>query len=240
MQHFYHNMVRKYVISFAHLFSDIKVQRKDSDDVLLEEIKVPIVYATKAKMYYEIKQNTIEAPLAIVNTYLPRMGFFISGMQYDGMRKFNNTIEHKFDDGSRLSYTGVPYDFTFELSVLTKTQDDLYQLIEQILVMFTPDRSITIKELTGIDRDVSVNLDSVNFASIYEYGEDEQRTVGVDLTFTLKGHLYPRIQTESETLIELVTMQYTLENIANDVSVTVSVSQETPTSEIIKNITENW
>lgn len=240
MQYFYHNMIRKYIISFAHLFSDVKVQRKNDSDVLLEEIKVPIIYATKRKMYYELKQHPQDAPLALVNTYLPRMGFFISGMQYDPTRKYNNTVDFEFTNGEKLNYSGVPYNFNFELSILTKNQDDLYQIIEQVCPLFTPDRTIIIKELTGIDRDVSVNLDSVNFSSIYEYGEDEERTVSVDMTFTLKGQLYPKIQTESDALIELITMNYTFDDVDNDPSVIVTVSQESPTYSIIKTITENW
>jgi len=240
MQHFYHNMVRKYVIGFAHLFSDVNVQRKDNSDVLLEEVKVPVIYATKAKMFYELKQHPQEAPLALVNTYLPRMGFFISGMTYDGTRKLNNAVNYKFDDGSYLAYMGTPYNFTFDLSILTKNQDDLYQILEQICVMFTPDYTLTVKELTGLDRDVSVNLDTVSFSSIYEYGEDEQRTVSADLSFTLKGALYPRIQSDDGNVIKLITTQYTLENINNDISVTVSLSQETPENDIIKTITEDW
>ncbi len=240
MQYFYHNMIRKYIVSFTHLFSDVKVQRKDNENVLLEEIKVPIVYATKRKMYYELKQRPTDAPLAIVNTYLPRMGFFISGMQYDPTRKINNTVDFEFDETNRLIYTGVPYNFTFDLSVLTKNQDDLFQIIEQIVPMFTPDRTLTIKELVGIDRDVSINLDTVNFTNLFEYGEDEERTVGVDFSFTLKGQLYPKIQTDSDVLIKLITMQYTLEDINNNPSVTVSISQESPTYSIIKTITEDW
>ncbi|MDX9695053.1 MAG: tail sheath stabilizer and completion protein [Bacteroidales bacterium] len=239
MQYFYHNMIRRYIVAFSHLFSDVKVQRKDETGTLLEEVKVPVIYATKNKMYYELKQHPQDAPLALVNTYLPRMGFFISGMQYDSTRKINNTIDYEIDSSNRLIYTGVPYNFNFDLSILTKTQDDLFQIIEQVCPMFTPDRTITIKELIGIDRDVSINLDTTNFTSIFEYGEDEQRTIGIDFSFTLKGHLYPKIQTDSDVLIKLITMQYTLDDINNDVSVTVSLSQESPTYSIIKTITEN-
>jgi len=233
MQYFYHNMVRKYVVAFAHLFSDIKVQR-NANNVLLEEVKVPIVYATKGKMYYELKQHPMDKELAIVNNYLPRMGFYISGMQYDNTRKLNNMIDIKLDNGERLSYLGVPYNFTFELSILTKNQDDLYQIIEQICVQFTPDKTVTIKELNGLERDVSVNLDSVNLSSIYEYGEEEQRTVSVDMTFTVKGHFYPRLQSEPETLIHKVITQYRLQSNENLISPTVTIQQETPESEIMR------
>lgn len=169
------------------------------------------------------------------------MGFFISGMQYDATRKRNNTITIKLNEDKELMYFGVPYNFNIELGVLTEKQDDLFQILEQIGVMFTPDRTITIKEIDGIDRDVSVNLDTINLSSIYEYGEDENRTISADLTFTLKGHLYPRINIKDETdnIIKTVINNYGI-NLSEDFGTTVEQSQETPESEIIKNITNYW
>lgn len=245
MEHFYHNMVRKYVISFGHLFSDINVMHTASDEESdPKEINVPIIYATKSKMYYEIRKKTTERDKAIVNTYVPRMGFFISGMQYDATRKRNNTLRMKLDDDRELAYPGVPYNFNFELAILTKKQDDLFQILEQIGVMFTPDRTVTIKEIDGIDRDVSINLDTVSLSSIFEYSEDESRTISADLTFTLKGHLYPRIDGEYDgdgdgNIIKSIINNYGI-NLNENFGTTVEQTQETPDSEIIKNITNNW
>lgn len=197
MAHFYHNMIRKYVISFAHLFSDIHVVHDDKDETTTDkDIVVPIIYATKSKMFYEIRESTTGRNKAIVNIYVPRMGFNITAIQYDGTRKLNNSVDFKISETERLSYLGVPYNINFELSILAKKQDDLFQILEQIAVMFTPDKTITIKEITGIDRDVSLNLDTMNLSSIYEYTEDESRVISADLTFTLKGHFYPRIDVE--------------------------------------------
>lgn len=244
MEHFYHHMVRKYVVSFAHLFSDINVLHDDDDEETTpKEINVPIIYATKSKMFYEIRKKTTERDKAIINTYVPRMGFFISGMQYDATRKLNNTITIKLDDGEELVYPGVPYNFNIELAMLAKKQDDLFQMLEQIGIMFTPDRTITVKEINGIDRDVSLNLDTIGLSSIYEYSEDESRTISADLTFTLKGHLYPRINTldfgEDGNLIHTVINNYGID-VNGGIGTTVEQSQETPDSEIIKNITNNW
>lgn len=241
MEHFYHNMVRKYVISFAHLFSDVKVLHPDGEeDSTPKEITVPIVYATKSKMYYEIRQRTTDRSKPIIQTYVPRMGFSILGMQYDATRKLNNTLEFDLGDDKFLRYPGVPYNFNFELSILVNKQDDLFQILEQIGVMFTPDRTITVKEINGIDRDVSLNLDMINFSSIYEYSEDENRTVGADLTFTLKGHLYPKIHSEDEdNIIKTVINNYGI-NLNESFGTTVEQTQETPESEVIKNITNYW
>lgn len=239
MDYFYHNMTRKYTIAFANLFSKVKVQHDNgTEDPMV--IDVPILYATKSKMFYEIKQKTTEAPKAIVSNYLPRMGFVISNMQYDGTRKFNNMIPIKISDTESLTFTGVPYNYTFDLSILTKKQDDLFQILEQICVMFTPDTTITIKELTGIERDVSLNLDTTSFTSIFEYGEDENRTVSCDLSFTLKGFLYPRLKVEDGGAV----IHKIINNLGlypeNVIGTIVEQSQETIDSEIITQITDNW
>lgn len=241
MEYFYHNIVRKYVISFANLFSDIKILHESGDETEDKEIIVPIIYATKSKMYYEIRELTTERNKAIINTYLPRMGFFVSGMAYDSTRKLNNAHNIRLDNGEYLLCPGVPYNFTIELSVLTKKQDDLFQIIEQIGVQFTPDKTITIKEISGIDRDVSLNLDGINFSSIYEYSEEENRTISVDFTFTLKGYLYPKIKvydTEGN-IIKTIINNYGI-NIGEGIGTEVKQHQETPQSEIIKTITNFW
>ena len=239
MSHFYHNMIRKYVISFAHLFSKVNVVHDDGETTP-KEINVPIIYATKSKMFYEIRELTANRNKAIVQTYVPRMGFHISNMQFDATRKLNNINRIKLSETESISYPGVPYNFNFELAILTKKQDDLFQILEQISVMFTPDRTITVKEITGIDRDVSINLDTMSFTNIFEYGEDENRTVGADLTFTLKGHLYPKINVDdnNEIITKIIT-NYGI-NQGEDFGMTVTQEYDEVTEEIVKNITNFW
>jgi hypothetical protein len=240
MKYFYNNMMRKYVISFAHLFSDVHVERYDVDGTtLLSNSKVPIVYATKNKMFYEIKQLP-DTGGAIVSTYLPRMGFYVSGLNYDSARKFNNTIEINLGEDGVLSYPGVPYNITFDLSIITKTQDDLFQIIEQISSMFTPDTTITIKEIGSvIHRDVSLNLDSVTFTSNFDYDDLLNRTLGADLSFTLKGYIYPRIKDNDGKIIQSIINNYKVTNLPFDevdYSAIVNQYQESIETDIIKTI----
>lgn len=244
MTHFYNQMFRKYVIAFAHLFSDIHVLRYAEDNItLLSDAKVPIVYATKNKMFYEIKQLPDTDDRAIVSTYLPRMGFYISNAQFDSTRKLSNSMQIDLGGDGILSYSGVPYNLTFDLSILAKTQDDLFQIIEQIASNFTPDTTITIKEIASvIYRDVSLNLDSVAFTSNFEYDDIGNRTLSADLSFTLKGYIYPRIKDDDGKIINTVTAQYKVTNLPYDeanYTTTISQYQATLSSDIIKTITNN-
>jgi len=241
MQYFYNNMTRKYILCFAHLFSNIHVQRFDEDGLtLLSDSLVPLIYASKSKMFYEIKALPDSSDIAIISTYLPRMGFNISSMVYDSTRKMNNTMRISFGD-EELSYPGVPYNFTIDLSILAKTQDDLFQIIEQISSNFTPDYTITIKEIENvIHRDVSLNLDSISFTSNFEYEDTGNRTVSADLNFTLKGYIYPKIQDDDGKYIKNIMVGYKFNDSDNDISVTVSQAQATVSAEIIKTITGSY
>jgi hypothetical protein len=195
-------------------------------------------------MYYEIR--SLDASKAIISQYLPRMGFNISSMVYDGTRKLNNSISYDTEQGN-LSFTGVPYDFTFDLSILCKNQDDLYQILEQIAVLFTPDKSVTVKEIPeiGLERDISITLDSISFSSVYEFEDAGNRTVGADLSFTLKGHLYPAVKDVDTNIIETIFVNYkaikgnTPTNEEKTTDYGIKVRLEQVENEIIKTLTED-
>lgn len=238
MQYFYNEMSKKYVIAFAHLFSDLNVQTLDSNNQIIGNSKVPIVYATKKKMYYEIKQLPTVADTAIVSTFLPRMGFYISGIQYDSTRKFNNTLQIT-NTNSIMEFPGVPYNYTFELSILCSTQEQLFQIVEQIATKFTPDLTITIKEIPNIIyRDVSLNLDNVNLSSNFEYDDLSDRTISGEMTFTLKGYMYPIVNVDTDTLIDTIYTSYKFFSQSYDYSVTVTQTQASISADIIKTIQE--
>jgi hypothetical protein len=50
-QVFYHGIIRKTIVAFGSLFSNIQIQRKSKDgtDTTLQTIKVPVAYAPKEK-----------------------------------------------------------------------------------------------------------------------------------------------------------------------------------------------
>ena len=84
---YYHETIRKYVAIFGTLFNDINIQRRNSAGVITEQIKVPIEYSAKDRMLLHIrKMSTTDAS---VQTTLPRMGFVLNGITYDGTRKLN-------------------------------------------------------------------------------------------------------------------------------------------------------
>lgn len=240
MTHFYFQMAKKYVVAFSHLINDVHVQRLDSEGALIRDIRVPITFAGKSKMAYvlEYRNSTQSDSPITAGTILPRIGFIMTGMTYDATRRRNALNEIPIGDtGETFIYSGNPYNFTFDVAILAKNQDDLMQIVEQISTQFSPDVSLTVNEIPelGIQRDVSITLDDVNLSSsVLEFSEEDDRVLTADMTFTLRGFLYR--PSANATLIEainttiknstteetIVTIDHQYNELTEDVDTTVT------------------
>ena len=144
---YYHQTIRKYVAVFGTLFNDINIQRKNSAGVITEQIKVPIEYSAKDKML--LRMRAVQADGGVSAT-LPRMGFVMNGIAYDGTRKLN-TLGQVYAANTAAStstlmkqYNPVPYNFDFELAAMVDNSEDGAQIFEQIVPFFTPEFTVSV------------------------------------------------------------------------------------------------
>ena len=76
--YFYHEIIRKTVISFGTLFNDIHVRHQDQAGNDISDIKVPVAYGPRQKFLARITQQA-ELNKATQIT-LPRMSFEITNI----------------------------------------------------------------------------------------------------------------------------------------------------------------
>ena len=100
----------------------------------------------------------------------------------------------------------VPYNIGFELSILSKLNDDALQIVEQILPYFQPSFNITVDlvESIGEKRDIPVVLNSVSFQDDYEGDFSTRRALIYTLRFTAKTYLFGPVADNPEGLIRKV------------------------------------
>jgi len=176
---------------------------------------VPLAYAPKEKFLVRLDQkpNLDEREFAIT---LPRMGFEITGISYDGSRKLTKIQKFKQvksgTDGKILNYnyTPVPYNINYNLYIFTATAEGGLQIVEQILPYFQPDYTVSIKQIPELEivRDVPIVLNSVNYEDSYSGDFTSRRAVIYTLGFTAKTYLYGPAQTQKvikETQADLYT-----------------------------------
>jgi hypothetical protein len=194
---YYHGSIRKAIVAFGRLFSDIYIDRKQGDSVsgdTIQRLQVPLSYAPKEKWLVRLdSQSDLENNVTAIT--LPRMSFEIMGYTYDSSRKLNRMQQIQSDASASTKptvYTPVPYNLELSLYVLTKTQEDGMQIIEQILPTFTPEYTLTINMVPemGIIMDVPVILNSVSVVDEYDGSFTDRRFVTHTLNFEMKLNLY--------------------------------------------------
>ena len=190
---FYHSITRKIIVAFGSLFSDIKIERK-KDNVTEQTIAVPIAYAPKEKWIVRLDSD----PNLDKHTYitLPRMSFEITGMSYDPTRKTNRmnyiTCGDPGVDTVSKVYAPVPYNIDISLYVLTKTQEDALQIVEQIIPYFAPEYTLSIKAIADMNAiiDVPILLENISINDEYDGDFQTRRFVTYTINFSLKANFY--------------------------------------------------
>ena len=201
---YYHQTIRKYVAVFGTLFNDLNIERTNASGTVIEKVKIPLAYGPKQKWLLAMADTT--ASRKVTATRTPRMGFALTSVDYDPVRKLN-TVGKNWAANSSLSTTTtllsqfnpVPYNFAFDLFILVKNAEDGTQILEQILPYFTPEFTVTVNTIPdmGIKADIPVVLNSSSVADEYEGDLATRRTITWTLSFTLKGYIYPDIKSSS-------------------------------------------
>lgn len=203
-EYFYHEIIRKTVIAFGTLFNKIQIKKTDNSGNVVSVIEVPLAYGPTQKFLARLEQSPdLNKPFQM---NLPRMSFEISGINYDSRRKTTATqtfLSHNVSDKSdiRKAYMPVPYDIDFELSIMTKQNDDMLQVIEQILPYFQPSYNLTVDliESIGEKRDIPIILNNITMQDDYEGDFSTRRALIYTLRFTAKTYLFGPVSTDNAT-----------------------------------------
>ena len=92
-QQFYHETIRRVVVSFGTIFNDIHLVRKDNDGNVTQTMKVPLAYGPRQKFLVRLNDDPDLGKQVAVT--LPRIGFEITGLSYDPARKLNRVQQFK-------------------------------------------------------------------------------------------------------------------------------------------------
>lgn len=96
---------------------------------------------------------------------MPRISFEMIDISYDASRKTSPIQKYLRQDGNetRVQFMPVPYNLGFELGILSRTQDDALQILEQILPYFQPSFNVTVNLIPEMDEKKIYQLFSMMF-----------------------------------------------------------------------------
>jgi hypothetical protein len=212
--YFYHEIFRKTIVGFGSLFNAISIKHTNSAGQIVSVIDVPLAYGPIQKFLARVEQQpNLNSPVQII---LPRMSFEFTGLSYDPTRKLTTTqtfLSKSTEDSTdiRKTYMPVPYNMDFELSIMSKLNDDILQIIEQILPYFQPAYTLTVNLIDSIGekRDIPIILNNVSMQDDYDSDYTTRRALIYTLKFTAKVYLFGPVSTiANQDIIRKVSLGF--------------------------------
>jgi hypothetical protein len=230
-EYFYHEILRRTIVSFGSLFNNITIKHKNNSNQVVSVIKVPFAYGPTQKFLARLNQSPdLNKPIQIT---LPRMSFEFTGLTYDSTRKSTTTqsfTTKSATDGKETKkvYLPVPYNLQFEVSIMSKLNDDALQIIEQIIPYFQPAYTMTVELVDEINekRDVPVILENITMQDDYEGDFTTRRVLIYTLRFTVKTYLFGPISSATKDIIKKTTISYIAGDTTNSPSREIVYSAE--------------
>jgi hypothetical protein len=212
-EYFYHEILRRTIVSFGTLFNNINIKHTNDSDNTVSVMKVPLAYSPTQKFLARLEQvPDLNKP---VQMSLPRMSFEFLGLTYDTSRKVTTT--QTFLSGlstdktqPRKTYMPVPYNMSFELSIYTKLNDDMLQIVEQILPYFQPAYTLTVDlvDTIGEKRDVPIVFEGIEMRDEYEGDFSQRRALIYTLRFVAKTYLFGPVSDVSKDIIKKASIGF--------------------------------
>jgi len=213
--YFYHGTIKTITYGFGTLFNNINIKKTNNSGEVVSVIKVPVRYGPTQKFLARLNQSPedLNNPIQIT---LPRMSFEMTSLYYDSKRKATTTVSFlvpdETGDSVKKSFLPVPYVIGYNLYIMTKLTDDIWQIIEQILPYFTPSHSLTLNIVPDINekKDIYYTLNSIDINEDYEGDFSERVTFIYTLAFTADAWFYkPIVDSDvSDNIIERVSIGF--------------------------------
>jgi hypothetical protein len=210
-KYYYHEIIKRTIVAFGTLFNNIHIKHQDSAGADVSLIKVPIAYGPIQKFLARLEEKPdLRNRVAIT---LPRMAFEMTDIQYDASRKVSTVQKFQAtkSNGDPVQvYMPAPYNIGIQLSIITKYQDDMLQILEQILPYFQPQFNLTVNLVNSIGekRDIPVTLNNITMQDDYEGDYSTRRSLIYTLNFTAKTALFGPINEGTSSIIKKVQVDY--------------------------------
>ena len=204
-KYFYHKAIRRSISIFGSLFNEISIENVDQKTgKVIKRSRVPIGYGPKEKFLERIDRSEERELInkQDIAIQMPRLSFQITGFQYKpdvSVSKYqkytHKCVTDPSDPGASevwVTYAPVPYLVNMELNILSRSQDELFQILEQILPYFRPDITVTVRSFDEADStwDLPIVLESVGPSDDYEGIFEQRRVLIYTLTFSMIVRLY--------------------------------------------------
>lgn len=193
---YHHNTIRTYTGALLNLFNDLEVQYKNSVGEITSR-NIPVRFATKEKSKILDEYSTDQLTSGNYNV-LPRANLSWSNMIKAEQRTTNKNVKinTKANENTfEFLYNSVPYEFTYELTIMCRGLNEATMIIEQIACKFNPIINIDVYDATNLDEPTRVPVTLLDIGiEPSEYEELSSNIINVNVGLSIKGNIYPPIK----------------------------------------------
>jgi len=202
--------VETMVTVFLNAISDIVVKRFNENKQAQDQIQTRVLYAPKQRVMADLLDKD-------QNLQLPVVAVYIGGISRDTNRVFNKLLGtyNSVGGGSVTNeQTPLPIDLNLKVTVATRYQKDMDQIISHIIPYVNPYFSVswTTPARPNFEIRSSIFWDG-NVAMSYpmDISSTQVAKVVADLSFTFKGWMFQAPPTESIGTIYTIHTNYSTE-----------------------------
>lgn len=200
--------VKDLLTQFITAFDDIIIKRYDKDRVAQSLLQVRYVYAPKQRVMYDLVNKA-------QNITVPVVSISISNIARDETRVFNKLGGFYFpssstlDNKSNFLASPVPINITVNMSIMTKFQSDMDQIISNFVPYNNPYIIISWKipadllENTQEIRSEILWSGSVNVSYPTDINASEKYKIVGDTSFTIKGWMFQVKQNDVGNIFQI-------------------------------------
>lgn len=219
---YYNKQLKKYIIQFMHLFTEMQVRVGATSTREEALIPVPVHYSSMDKVSASIMANgTSNKPLR-----LPVMSVDMAGLRQNTAYNagLNTTHSHTYlpeggffatDTRTLTRLKPAAYTMDIDLAIWTSNDDQHFQLLEQILSVFNPSVQIQTSDSEhDWTKITNVLLTGIRFNSNYPVGT-ANRIIMTNLTFEVPIYLSAPADSRNEFVKDIKLRLATLDTNAS-------------------------
>lgn len=206
--------LRKLVVAFGSLFSNIYVTHDDPAGGPDIEIRVPITYAPQEKFIQRYLNPSSITDGTRIENQLPRLSYIITSVVPDPSRRRNRFTPSlgqtaSCEPNGNVMYNEIPVNVNFNLYIYTRHTDDTMQIVEQIMPYFVPDHVLKI-DMNSVHQNVQIPLvmGSNNLTERYD-GDFSNRRINISsFNFVAKSYIFGKIVSASTIDTSGITLTF--------------------------------
>jgi len=221
----FHFEIKDLLIQFVAAFDDVVIGRYNRSREVQDRIGVKYIYSPKQRVLHDL----INKPQHIT---LPAIAVNISGISRDNDRVFNKLAGSWYQRSENLPDAllktdfvpqPVPVDIGITMSVITKYQTDMDQILTNfipytdpyIIISWThPDQMLSVPQEIRSAVEWSGNI---NIEYPYELQSNQPYRVTADTNFTIKGWMFKK---EEQGIPNVLTVSVNTEHVLDEGNVT--------------------